>query len=267
MTAPTRAAQPRRFLPDLPGAALVTSVDRETMLEADHIATDRLGLSLLQMMENAGRELADMTRQVLGGSVSARSVVVLAGTGNNAGGGLVAARRLAGWGANVCVAFARPILRLRPGPCAQIEPLLASGARTAVAGHDRSYPELAAEVGRADAVIDALIGYTLRGAPDDAYQPLIGMATLGEGPIISLDLPSGIDATTGDRPGAAVPADITLALALPKRGTELGEGRRFSGERYLADIGIPASIFAELGIESLPSFAGGSLLRLDGEVG
>jgi NAD(P)H-hydrate epimerase len=251
-------------LPDLPGTPTpVPSVDRITMLAADRIATDRLGLGLLQLMENAGRELAELTRHTLGGTVDGRRVVVLAGTGNNAGGGLVAARRLAGWGADVRVTFARPILRLRPGPCAQIEPLLAAGVRTAVAGHDRSYPELAGEVLRADAVIDALIGYSLNGAPDDAYQPLIGLAALGDGPVISLDIPSGIDATTGDRPGAAVPADISLALALPKRGTEMGEGRRFAGTRYLADIGIPASVFAELGIGDMPRFPAGAVVRLD----
>jgi NAD(P)H-hydrate epimerase len=112
-------------------------------------------------------------------------------------------------------------------------------------------------------VIDALIGYSLNGAPDDAYEPLIGLAALGDGPVISLDIPSGIDATTGARPGAAVLADLTLALALPKRGSETGEGRRFAGARYLADIGIPASVFAELGVGNMPSFAAGALLRLD----
>jgi NAD(P)H-hydrate epimerase len=262
MTAPTRAARPAWHLPDLPIATEVPAVDRETMLEADGIATDQLGLGLLQMMENAGRELAELTRCALGGSVADRTLVVLAGTGNNAGGGLVAARRLAGWGADVRVAFARPIVRLRPGPCAQVEPLLAAGVRTAVAGHDRSYPELASDILRADAVIDALIGYSLRGAPDHAYQPLIGMTALGDRILISLDIPTGIDATTGARPGAAVSADITLALALPKRGTELGEGRRFSGTRYLADIGIPRSVFAGLGVNGVPAFADGTLLRL-----
>jgi NAD(P)H-hydrate epimerase len=169
------------------------------MLAADRIATDRLGLTLLQMMENAGRELANLLRLTLGGSVHGRRIVVLSGTGNNAGGGLVAGRRLAGWGADVCVAFARPVLRLRPGARAQLEPLIASGARTAVIGHDRTDAELAAEVLAADAVIDALIGYSLAGAPDAAYQRLIGVAHVGRGPVISLDVPSGIEATTGHR--------------------------------------------------------------------
>jgi NAD(P)H-hydrate epimerase len=263
MTAPTRALRSDWAFPDFPIPALrVPAVDRETMHEADRIATDQVGLGLLQLMENAGRELAELTRRALGGSVTDRRVVVLAGTGNNAGGGLVAARRLAGWGADVCVAFARPILRLRPGACAQLEPLLAAGVRTAVAGHDRSYPDLAGEVLRADVTIDALIGYGLRGAPDDTYRPLIDIAAVGEGPVISLDIPSGIDANSGARPGAAVVADITLALALPKRGTEIGEGRRLSGMRYLADIGVPRSVFVALGIDGVPSFTDGALLRI-----
>ena len=246
---------------------MIPTVTVDQMREVDRLMMEEMEISLLQMMENAGRELADLTRRVLGDSVAGRFVVVLAGTGNNAGGGLVAARRLAGWGASVCVVFARPVMRLRPGPCAQIEPLLASEVRTAVAGYDRSHAELASEIGRADAVIDALIGYTLRGAPDEAYQPLIGMAGLGHGPVISLDLPSGIDATTGERPGAAVAADLTLALALPKRGTRLGDGRRFAGALFLADIGIPASVFTELGVEQVPDFSHGPLLRVEGDRG
>jgi len=232
------------------------------MLAANRIATDRIGLSLLQMMESAGRELAALTRLILRGSVSGRSIVVLAGTGNKAGCGLVAARRLAGWGADVSVIFAQPIMRLRPAPCAQVEPLLASGVRTAVAGHDLSLVELWGEAERAEAVIDALIGYGLLGAPNSTYQPLIEMATAGSGAAISLDIPTGVDASTGERHGAAIAADATLALAVPKRGMALGEGARLSGSGYLADIGLPASIFAELGVDADGLFAAGPLLRL-----
>ena len=250
-------------LPQLPPASrFVPAVDRETMLAADRIATDRIGLNLLQMMENAGHQLAELTRLTLGGSVARRSVVVLAGTGNNAGGGRVAARRLAGWGADVCVIFARPVLRLRPGACAQLEPTLAAGARAAVAGHDRSHAELSGELGQADVVLDALMDYSLAGPPDDAHQRLIDLLESSSGPTISLDLPSGIDATSGERPGSAVSADATLALALPKRGMLTSEGRRFAGVGYLADIGIPASVFAELETPIDGVFEAGPLLHL-----
>ncbi|MEO8511698.1 MAG: NAD(P)H-hydrate epimerase [Chloroflexota bacterium] len=263
MSDPATVAPNLWQLPDLPiPHDPVPSVDQATMLAADRIATDRVGVSLLQMMENAGLQLADLTRMTLGGTVSGRLIVVLAGTGNNAGGGMVAARRLAGWGANVCIIFARPLARLRPGPCAQIDPMLAAGVRAAVAGHDRSHAEIAGEVMRADAVIDALIGYSLEGAPDGVYEPLIELASLGRGAVISLDIPSGIDASSGERPGAAVNADATLALALPKTGMSLDEGRRFSGVGFLADIGLPGSIFTELGVPAGVWFEHGPLVRL-----
>ena len=263
MTEPMAAPVPWT-LPVVPRPpAPVPGVDRDTMLAADHVATDRLGISLPQMMENAGRELATLARLTRGGSVLGSRVIVLAGTGNNAGGGMVAARRLAGWGASVLVVFARPIRRLRPGPCSQLDALLASGAEMAVAGHDRSFAEIAGEAMRAELIIDALIGYSLRGAPDADYQPLVGIASsLTDVPVISLDVPSGIDASTGERRGVAVDADATLALALPKLGTMQGEGKRFAGALYLADIGIPASVFRELGVELQTIFATGSLLRL-----
>lgn len=249
-------------LPDLPTASdPPPCVDEETMLAADRIATDRVGISLLQMMENAGHQLAELTRLTLGG-VTDRRIVVLAGTGNNAGGGMVAARRLAGWGADVCVILARPLLRLRPAPCAQVEPMLAAGVRAAVAGHDRSHAEIARVIIDSDAVIDSLIGYSLHGPPDDVYGSLIGLAGLGRGPVISLDVPAGIDASSGERPGSAVRADATLGLALPKTGTTVGEGRRFSGVGYLADIGIPMSIFTELGVPAGAWFTRAPLVRI-----
>ncbi len=262
MAEPIRISQRQWQLPELPIADdPIPFVDRQTMLAADRIATDRIGFSLLQMMENAGLQLAELTRLTLGG-VAGRSIVILAGTGNNAGGGMVAARRLAGWGADMCVIFARPLLRLRPGPCAQVEPMLAAGVRAAVAGHDLPHAEIAGEVMRAHAVIDALIGYSLEGPPDATYKPLIGLAGLGSGPVISLDIPSGIDASSGKRPGSAVHADATLALALPKSGMSLAEGPRFSGVGFLADIGLPVSIFTELGIPAGSWFAHGPLVRL-----
>ena len=77
------------------------------MREVDRLAVEGYGILLLQMMENAGRGLARLARErFLGGKAGGRRVTVLSGPGGNGGGGLVAARRLAGWGANVHVYFA-----------------------------------------------------------------------------------------------------------------------------------------------------------------
>ena len=251
------------IVPGLPRPAeTIPSVDRATMLAADQAATDELGIGLLQMMENAGRELAILGSGMLGGSVDGARILVLAGTGNNGGGGMVAARRLAGWGADVTVAFARPVLHLRPGPCAQLDSLIASGAQLIVAGHDRPYPEIAGMAARSDLVVDALIGYNLGRPPDTDYEALMAMTAVGGGAVLSLDVPSGIDATTGLRVGAAVAADATLALALPKVGTTIGDGVVSAGRLFLADVGIPTSVFVRLGVPVSRPFSSGPLLRL-----
>lgn len=251
-------------LPDVPDPSdgRVPYIDGSTWLTAARIASAGIGLSASQMIENAGHELAAFTRLTLGGVLRSRRIVVMTGTGNNAGAGMVAARRLAGWGADVRAIFAKPILRLRPAPCAQLEAMLAAGVDAAVAGHDRSYLALRREVEQADAVIDALIGTSLRGAPDAMVQPLIELAGVGQGAVISLEMPTGIAASSGARPDFAVSADATLALALPKWGISIGQGVRHAGTTYLADVGIPASVFVELGFDARGMFDGGPLLRL-----
>ena len=254
-------------LPDLPPpSAPPPTVDRETMAEVDRLATDSFGLSLLQMMENAGRSLATLAFLTIDGprrgvSRGARAVV-LAGTGNNAGGGLVAARHLAAWGVDVDVVFARPVLRLRPAPCQQLDLAVAAGVVVGVAGHDRTYDEVAHLVRTSDVVIDALIGYNLAGAPDAAYQALIDIAGAGDGPVLSLDLPSGVDASTGARPGVAIAADATLTLALPKTGLLAEPARTLAGRLYLADIGIPRDVFRAARVDLPVIFGQGPIVRI-----
>jgi len=236
------------------------------MASVDRIATDAFNLSLVQMMENAGRSMATLARMTCSGvgdgQAGPERVTVLAGTGNNAGGGLVAARHLAAWGAEVHVILARPVVRLRPTPCRQLELAAAAGAEVAVAGHDRSLAEIRELIGVSTTVIDALIGYTLTGPPDAAYQRLIELAASGSGAVLSLDLPSGVDATSGATPGAAIRADATLTLALPKVGLRRDPARTLAGRLYLADLGIPRAVYAAAGIDVPLIFGPGPMVRL-----
>lgn len=264
------SAQPRDRpwrLPDLPPpSAPAPSVTRETMAAVDRIAADDFDFSLLQMMENAGRSLATVARLIIDGSRRGEPghdrVIVLAGTGNNAGGGLAATRHLAAWGIEVQVVFARPVLRLRPAPCRQLDLALAAGVGVAVANHDRSYDEVAGLVAASDLLVDALLGYRLAGPPDAAYRRLIDIAGARDGPVLSLDLPSGVDASTGARPGSAIAADATLTLALPKAGLLLEPARTLAGRVYLADIGIPRAVFEAAGIDLPVIFGPGPIVQL-----
>ena len=98
---------------------------------------------------------------------------------------------------------------------------------------------------RADIILNALIGYSLRGAPGGTTADLIGWANDHRAPVLSLDLPSGVDATTGDTPGSVIRPERTLTLALPKTG--LNDAN--AGEVILADIGIPAGVYRRMGLD------------------
>jgi NAD(P)H-hydrate epimerase len=91
--------------------------------------------------------------------------------------------------------------------------------------------------------VDALIGYSLRGAPRGRAAELIALCNRCAGRVLSLDVPSGLDATTGDVPGVAIQPERTLTLALPKTGLH-----SLPGDLYLADIGIPPQVYEQLGL-------------------
>ena len=106
-------------------------------------------------------------------------------------------------------------------------------------------------------IVDALIGYTLKGAPRGAAADLIQICNRRAKGVLSLDLHSGLDATTGAQPGTCVRADRILTLALPKTGLRLAEG-----ELILVDIGIPPEVFRRLDIDFKSFFGARTWLRI-----
>jgi len=116
----------------------------------------------------------------------------------------------------------------------------------------------------ADLVIDGLVGYSLRGTPRGAVADLIRMANAQVSPVLSLDVPSGLDATSGDVLDPAVRATATLTLALPKVGLRAPGAQDHVGELYLGDIGVPPSLYAgpSLGLTVGAIFAAGDIVRL-----
>ena len=221
------------------------------MREIDRIVVEELGISLLQMMENAGRALAELTRMHLGG-LSGRRVVVLAGRGGNGGGGLAAARRLAIWGAEVRVVMAHPEAELADAPRRQLAALKAMDVP-----FDNS-----AELGGADVILDALLGYSLAGAPREPEARLIRAANSVRAPTIALDLPSGLDPDRGTPHDPTIRATRTMTLAVPKVGLLRPEAAGYVGELWLADISVPPQAYAGLGLDVGSLFAESDLVRL-----
>jgi NAD(P)H-hydrate epimerase len=235
----------------------VTSVSVDQMREVDRLMTEEAGISLLQMMENAGRCLATHARGMLGGDARERQVVILAGRGGNGGGGLAAARRLFGWGAAVTVVLAQPREDMRGVPQQQLTILDWLGIPIRLATDGIS--ELLAGV---DLVIDALIGYSLRGAPAGPVAVLIRAANAGGRPILALDLPSGLDGDRGEPSDPTIRATETLTLALPKHGLLAAAARPWVGQLHLADISVPEKIYRRLGLTVGPIFAKSDIIPI-----
>ena len=230
----------------------------QQMREVDRAMIEDYKISLLQMMENAGRCLADLARsRFLRGDPRGQRVLVLAGTGGNGGGGLVCARRLHNWGARVRVLMTADSQRLGDVARHQHSILERMGIETDVAADEGELPD-------GDLVVDALIGYSLRGAPSGVTASLIRAANSQTAPVLSLDVPSGVDTTTGTVHEPSVSATATMTLALPKEGLREVEARAAVGELYLADISVPPSLYAgpTLGLDVGPIFHESDVIRV-----
>ncbi len=228
----------------------VTAVTATEMQAVDRIAVEDVGLEILQMMENAGRVLAWHVRDVRDGE---GEVVVVAGNGGNGGGGMACARHLSNRDVPVRVLLDRSPVELTGAAAHQHKILKAmSVPRTTdtdpLSGQDGSI-----------VVVDTLVGYGLRGEVRPPASELINAMNRRPDPVVSLDVPSGKDATTGDTLGVAVTPDRTVTLALPKTGLDTA-----TGALYLADIGIPATVYDRLDIDYDSPFGDHDWVELDG---
>jgi NAD(P)H-hydrate epimerase len=210
-----------------------------------------IGLSLTRMMENAGAALAELACAMLGGDVGGRRIAVLAGPGGNGGGGLVAARRLIGWGADVEVRLASTSAELASVPHEQLQLLQEMGAPVDVAADELSPPEL---------FIDAILGYSQHGDPRGLAAELI--AAMEGAPVLSLDAPSGLELEHGTVGTPAVRAEATLTLALPKAALRLEAALPLVGDLFLADISVPLMVYEGLGIPYQSPFSRGAIVKL-----
>lgn len=236
-----------------PIARTWAEINASDMRLIDEMMVDAVHVSLLQMMENAGRALAALARvRFLAGDAGGRRVMVLAGAGGNGGGAMVAARRLANWGAEVRVVLARPVGEIHGVPAHQLNILERMGV-----------PVDDAVCGAFDLIIDGLVGYSLTGRPRGRSAELIALVNANAAPVLSLDVPSGFDATRGTVTDTVVEASATLTLAQPKLGLVADILARSVGALYLADISVPPDLYWQLPKPiSAPSFSGGDIVRL-----
>ena len=208
-------------------------LDAEQMRETDRWAIEQQGVPSLELMERAGMGVAaELERVAPDGPVA-----VVCGKGNNGGDGLVVARLLRERARDVEVLCACDPEEMSGGDArANLERL--PGAPP-VRVEERSAEQAAATLGRASAVVDALLGTGFQGAPHGEVAQAIDAVNRAEAPVVSVDVPSGVDASTGVVLGAAVHATLTVTFHNAKPGLWVHPGKRHTGELRTIDIGIP----------------------------
>jgi hydroxyethylthiazole kinase-like uncharacterized protein yjeF len=191
------------------------------------------------LMQRAATGLATVCLRLLG-SAYGRRVVLLVGTGNNGGDALFAGAHLAGRGVRVTAVLLDPARAHSAGLAA----LRRGGGRTLPAG-----PAAAQVIGRADLVLDGILGIGGRGGLRPDATDLVRAAAGSAAITVAVDVPSGVDADTGAVEGAAFSAMHTVTFGAVKSGLMVGEGRGAAGQVHLIDIGLgpylpPATVFS-----------------------
>jgi len=215
---------------------LLPIYDAAEMRALDRAAIEGLGIPGPVLMERAGlaaaHELAERYPQ-------AERVCVVAGTGNNGGDGFVVARHLLAAGRDVDVALIGAASRLSEDARAQLAIL----GRLGLEPTRRPRPaELRRLLRRSQVAVDALFGTGFTGSPRAEAAAAIDELNRSELPVVSLDVPSGVDASNGTVAGAAVSAAFTISFHGPKLGLLVSPGSRHAGQVVVADIGIPPQL-------------------------
>jgi hydroxyethylthiazole kinase-like uncharacterized protein yjeF len=227
----------------------VRTIPSAALRRADAEAASICGIEPLQLMEVAGWQVARFVDRFMDG-IRNKRVMVVAGSGNNGGDALVAARVLLQRGAIVSASIVPPR-----------DPTSLAG-RHAMTARRLGIPILDAPQGidpSADAVIDGLLGTGIRLPLREPALTIIEAINATGRPIVAIDVPSGMDADTGQGAQGAVHATATLTLVAPKAGLAVAST---AGRVFVADIGMPVTLFGTEGQALAALYAAGDLVEL-----
>ncbi|MCK6546783.1 NAD(P)H-hydrate dehydratase [Myxococcota bacterium] len=217
---------------------------RSEMQTIDRLAIDELGIPSLVLMEVAGRACAARAEALAREERGA--VLALAGLGNNGGDAVVVARLLADRGLDVVLVVVGDPSR----GSAELKAELAIASRLGVApvivASDAELPVLEAALASSRVVVDGLFGTGLSRAVEGLFARVIDVVNTSGKKIVAVDIPSGIDADTGQILGAAIRADHTVTFQHAKLGHFVHPGRAHTGALEVADIGIPRAFVARV---------------------
>jgi hydroxyethylthiazole kinase-like uncharacterized protein yjeF len=209
------------------------------MRDLDRLAIETYGIPGVVLMENAGAHVARILWQEYPG-LRARRVAVLCGRGNNGGDGFVIARYLHNMGVAVSVFIMGELGGIRGDAGTHLDMLQRIGVAPEPVKTAEAARAVGARLADYDILIDALLGTGLKAEVSGVFQLIIAAMNAAGRPIVSVDIPSGLSADTGRLLGDHVRADLTVTMALPKRGLLLYPAAQHVGRLVVVDIGFPA---------------------------
>lgn len=215
-------------------------VTTKQIQKLDDVAINTFGIPSVVLMENAGRAVfAEITKRSL-----PKRVCVVCGVGNNAGDGFVVARHLvdAGIATDVLMLGERAMLKAD----ALLNCNLLLRLRCPVTRVKRVTPKAIAMLNAADVTVDAIFGVGLNRLVSGVYGEMIAAINRHAGRVLAVDVPSGLDATSGKIYGGCIKANKTVSFTYPKKGFLIHEGPCHVGKLKVVDIGIPNIVKARV---------------------
>ncbi len=215
-------------------------MSREDVRAFDAWAINELGIPGIVLMENAGSRCAQFIIEMLS-KIKKPAVCIFCGTGNNGGDGFVIARHLLNAGFAITVVVCGSIDKIKSDAKINLDILTRLGLkieRLDMEGAETIEARVTKFVGEANMIIDAIFGTGLIGAVRDEYKRLIESINGLGCPVLSVDIPSGLNCDTGLPLGASIKANCTVTFAAVKKGFVFENVRTYTGDIFVASIGV-----------------------------
>ena len=222
----------------------IRDVTVKEILKLDRVAIEKFGIPSIVLMENAGREVTvEVIRQVK--KVKKPRVCVICGLGNNAGDGFVIARHLANAGIPTKTFLVGKANQLTHDAAVNYR-ILKRMKCPIIDCRGTKFCAPTGSIAQANVVVDAIFGVGLNREIGEPFRSAIEVINRKAKHVIAVDIPSGLDGTTGAIYGVCVKADRTVTFSFPKKGFLKGHGPRQAGKVVVADIGIPAHVVKQV---------------------
>jgi NAD(P)H-hydrate epimerase len=226
---------------------MTKAISAETMKRLEYLAESEYGIRTLILMENAGRSVADRVIEYCSNKGISQDllnpkILILCGKGNNGGDGFVTARHLVNRGLGVSIIFYGELDDLKED--SKINYNVAVKMKITIHNNpDMIF--LKSYVNQTDIIVDALFGTGLARELDDKYIKIVKCVNESIPKVISIDIPSGLNADEGTVMGDAIKADLTVSLGYVKKGLLTNNGKYYAGAVVDGDISLPRDIVKE----------------------